>query len=109
MYAVIKTGGKQYRVQPGDLLVVEKLEADVGASVAFDQVLMLGGADGEVTIGAPVVDEADVVAGHGGPAGARSTGAGPVREEDVADLGRPDAVEDLESRALAPALEDAPG
>ena len=60
MYAVIKTGGKQYRVQPGDLLVVEKLEADVGANVAFDHVLMLGGADGEVTIGAPVVDGAVV-------------------------------------------------
>jgi large subunit ribosomal protein L21 len=60
MYAVIKTGGKQYRVQPGDLLVVEKLEADVGANVAFDQVLMLGGADGEVTVGAPIVDGAVV-------------------------------------------------
>lgn len=60
MYAVIKTGGKQYRVQPGDLLVVEKLEADIGANVAFDQVLMLGGTDGEVTVGAPVVDGAVV-------------------------------------------------
>jgi large subunit ribosomal protein L21 len=38
MYAVIKTGGKQYRVQPGDVLVVEKLDAEVGAEVAFDQV-----------------------------------------------------------------------
>ena len=38
MYAVIKTGGKQYRVQPGDVLVVEKLEAEeVGGEVAFDQ------------------------------------------------------------------------
>ncbi len=62
MYAVIKTGGKQYRVQPGDLLVVEKLEADIGANVAFDQVLMLGGADGEVTIGAPMIDGAVVSA-----------------------------------------------
>lgn len=60
MYAVIKTGGKQYRVQPGDLLVVEKLDVDVGANVAFDQVLMLGGADGEVTVGAPIVDGAVV-------------------------------------------------
>jgi large subunit ribosomal protein L21 len=60
MYAVIKTGGKQYRVQPGDLLVVEKLEGDVGAEVAFDQVLMLGAEDGEVTVGAPVVDGAVV-------------------------------------------------
>jgi large subunit ribosomal protein L21 len=60
MYAVIKTGGKQYRVQPGDLLVVEKLDGDVGAEVAFDQVLMLGGEDGGVTVGAPVVDGAVV-------------------------------------------------
>jgi large subunit ribosomal protein L21 len=57
MYAVIKTGGKQYRVQPGDVLVVEKLDGDVGASVSFDQVLMVGGDDG-VTIGAPVVEGA---------------------------------------------------
>jgi large subunit ribosomal protein L21 len=62
MYAVIKTGGKQYRVQPGDLLVVEKLEGDVGAEVAFDQVLMMGGEDGGVTVGAPVVDGAVVTA-----------------------------------------------
>ncbi len=61
MYAVIKTGGKQYRVQPGDLLVVERLEGAPGAAVAFGEVLMLG--DGEaVTIGAPVVDGASVAA-----------------------------------------------
>ena len=54
MYAVIKTGGKQYRVQAGDLLVVETLEGDVGAQVAFNDVLMIGeGAD--VTVGAPLV------------------------------------------------------
>ena len=61
MYAVIKTGGKQYRVQPGDLLVVEKLEGEPGANVAFGEVLMLG--DGEaVTVGAPLVDGASVAA-----------------------------------------------
>ncbi len=60
MYAVIKTGGKQYRVQPGDLLVVEKLEAEPGAEVSFDQVLMLGGEGGDVTVGAPVVEGAVV-------------------------------------------------
>jgi len=61
MYAVIKTGGKQYRVQPGDLLVVEKLDGEPGADVAFGDVLMLG--DGEaVTIGAPVVEGASVAA-----------------------------------------------
>ena len=62
MYAVIKTGGKQYRVQPGDLLVVEKLDAvEPGAEVSFDQVLMVGGADG-VTVGAPLVEGAAVTA-----------------------------------------------
>ena len=61
MYAVIKTGGKQYRVQPGDLLVVEKLDGEPGANVAFGEVLMLG--DGEaVTVGAPLVDGASVAA-----------------------------------------------
>jgi large subunit ribosomal protein L21 len=61
MYAVIKTGGKQYRVQPGDLLVVEKLEGEPGAAVSFGEVLMLG--DGEaVTVGAPVVEGATVAA-----------------------------------------------
>ena len=61
MYAVIKTGGKQYRVQAGDLLVVEKLDGEPGAEVAFGDVLMLG--DGEaVTVGAPLVDGAKVSA-----------------------------------------------
>jgi large subunit ribosomal protein L21 len=59
MYAVIKTGGKQYRVKAGDMLVVEKLDGDAGAKVAFDQVLMLGeGAD--VIVGAPVIEGAVV-------------------------------------------------
>src|ERR1700761_1272380 len=59
MYAVIKTGGKQYRVQPGDLLVVEKLDGEPGANVAFGEVLMLG--EGEaVTVGAPLVEGAVV-------------------------------------------------
>ncbi len=61
MYAVIKTGGKQYRVQPGDLLVVEKLEGAPGDAVTFDEVLMFGGADG-VTVGAPRVEGASVAA-----------------------------------------------
>jgi len=54
MYAVIKTGGKQYRVKAGDLLVVEKLDGEPGSAVAFNEVLMLGeGAD--VVVGAPTV------------------------------------------------------
>src|SRR6201993_1939769 len=61
MYAVIRTGGKQYRVQPGDLLVVEKLDGEPGANVAFGEVLMLG--EGEaVTVGAPLVEGASVAA-----------------------------------------------
>ena len=61
MYAVIKTGGKQYRVQAGDLLVVEKLDGEPGAKLAFDQVLMIG--EGEaVTVGAPVIEGASVSA-----------------------------------------------
>ena len=61
MYAVIKSGGKQYRVQPGDVLVVEKLAGEPGEAVTFGEVLMLG--DGEaITIGAPVVDGATVAA-----------------------------------------------
>lgn len=59
MYAVIKTGGKQYRVQAGDLLVVEKLDGGPGAQVAFDQVLMIG-EGAEVTVGAPIIAGASV-------------------------------------------------
>lgn len=55
MYAVVATGGKQYKVETGDILRVEKLAGDIGSEVAFDQVLML--ADGEsVRIGQPVVE-----------------------------------------------------
>ena len=61
MYAVIKTGGKQYRVQPGDTIVVEKLAGDAGAEVSFGEVLMLGGDKG-VTLGAPLIDGATVAA-----------------------------------------------
>jgi large subunit ribosomal protein L21 len=61
MYAVIKTGGKQYRVSPGDLMVVEKLAGEPGSNVAFGEVLMVG--EGEaVVIGAPTVAGASVSA-----------------------------------------------
>jgi large subunit ribosomal protein L21 len=59
MYAVIKTGGKQYRVSAGDLLVVEKLEGDAGAKIRFEQVLLLGG-DASAVVGAPLVEGAVV-------------------------------------------------
>ena len=61
MYAVIKTGGKQYRVQAGDLLVVEKLDGEPGAKIAFGDVLMLG-EGAEVSIGAPLIEGASVSA-----------------------------------------------
>ncbi len=67
MYAVIKTGGKQYRVEPGESLKVETIEAAVGDSISFSEVLMV--ADGEtIKVGAPTVAgavvKAEVVA-HG--------------------------------------------
>jgi large subunit ribosomal protein L21 len=61
MYAVIKTGGKQYKVAPGEKLKVELLAADVGASVVLDQVLMVGEGD-NVRLGQPVVAGATVTA-----------------------------------------------
>jgi large subunit ribosomal protein L21 len=61
MYAVIKTGGKQYRVVAGEKLRVEKLEGEVGSKVVIDQVLMLADGD-KVTIGAPTVSGASVSA-----------------------------------------------
>ena len=61
MYAVIKTGGKQYRVMQGEVLRVEKLEADVGAAINFDQVLLVGEGEG-ITMGSPLVAGATVAA-----------------------------------------------
>ncbi|PZR62466.1 MAG: 50S ribosomal protein L21 [Chloroflexi bacterium] len=61
MYAVVATGGKQYRVEPGTTLTVEKLSAEPGGSVVLDRVLLVG--DGEtLTIGTPLVDGASVSA-----------------------------------------------
>jgi large subunit ribosomal protein L21 len=60
-YAVIETGGKQYRVQQGDTLNVEKLDAEVGASVELDRILALSNGT-DLTIGTPTVEAAKVVA-----------------------------------------------
>ncbi|WP_425371577.1 50S ribosomal protein L21 [Gemmiger formicilis] len=60
MYAVIKTGGKQYSVKVGDVVYVEKLNAEDNSEVTFDQVLAVG--EGSVKVGAPVVEGASVVA-----------------------------------------------
>lgn len=61
MYAIIKTGGKQYKVSEGDLVRVEKLDNEIGESVEFDEVLLVGG-DDEVKVGAPTVENAKVSA-----------------------------------------------
>ena len=67
MYAVIKTGGKQYRVAPGEKIKIEQIPADVGAQIVLDQVLLV--ADGDaVKLGTPLVSGAKVsatVLGHG--------------------------------------------
>ena len=60
MFAVVKTGGKQYRVQAGDILRVERLAANAGEKVQFNQILMLGGE--KTVIGSPLVADAAVQA-----------------------------------------------
>ena len=60
MFAVLKTGGKQYKVQAGDVLRVEKLAADAGEKIQFNEILMLGGDN--LVVGAPLVDDAAVQA-----------------------------------------------
>jgi large subunit ribosomal protein L21 len=61
MYAVIKTGGKQYRVAAGEKLRVEQIPADIGAEIVLDQVLFLSG-DEKISMGAPLVSGASVTA-----------------------------------------------
>mgnify|MGYP003668225280 CR=1 FL=1 len=61
MYAVVVTGGKQYRVEEGQTLKVEKLEVATGESIELEKVLLIGNGD-DVKIGAPVVEGAKVVA-----------------------------------------------
>jgi large subunit ribosomal protein L21 len=61
MYAVFKTGGKQYRASQGDRLRIEKLDAEVGDSIEFDQILLVGeGSD--IKVGAPLVDGGRIAA-----------------------------------------------
>ena len=59
MYAIIRSGGKQYKVQSGEQLRVEQLAAEVGASVSFGEVLLVGSGEG-VKVGAPLVSGAKV-------------------------------------------------
>jgi len=61
MFAVIKTGGKQYRVSPADTITIEKLEGEAGDAISFGEVMLVGGADGaDPTVGAPLVSGASV-------------------------------------------------
>ena len=60
MYAIIATGGKQYKVQEGDVIKVEKLGAEAGSEVTFDQVLLVS--DKEVKVGSPTIEGASVKA-----------------------------------------------
>jgi large subunit ribosomal protein L21 len=60
MYAIIETGGKQYRVQEGDVVFIEKLAADAGSQVTFDKVLAVS-KENEVSFGNPLVSGANVV------------------------------------------------
>jgi large subunit ribosomal protein L21 len=61
MYAIIETGGKQYRVQEGDVLFIEKLEVEADDTVTFDKVLAIGGGE-SVTVGSPTIAGASVSA-----------------------------------------------
>jgi len=61
MYAVVQTGGKQYRVEEGNIVLIEKLPTEAGKEVVLDKVLLIGN-DDKVTIGRPVVEGASVLA-----------------------------------------------
>jgi len=68
MYAILNTGGKQYKVSVGDILKVEKLAADVDTTVEFSEVLAVANDEGKLTIGTPIVEGAKITAkviGHG--------------------------------------------
>jgi large subunit ribosomal protein L21 len=62
MYAILETGGKQYKVHAGDILQVEKLSAEAGDTVELDRVLMIAGDDDKVAVGTPVLEGAKVLA-----------------------------------------------
>jgi len=61
MFAIVKTGGKQYKVAENDVVIVEKLAGEAGSEITLDQILMVGGED-TVTVGAPLVEGASVTA-----------------------------------------------
>ncbi|MBQ4365716.1 MAG: 50S ribosomal protein L21 [Clostridia bacterium] len=61
MYAIIETGGKQYKVEAGDVIYIEKLDVEADADITFDKVIAIGGDDG-IKVGAPYVEGASVSA-----------------------------------------------
>lgn len=61
MYAIMKTGGKQYRVEEGQIIKVEKLAAEVGSNVEFNEIMLLSSDDNILTVGQPVVQGAKVI------------------------------------------------
>jgi len=62
VYAIIRTGGKQYRVSEGETIYVERLDAPVGGKITLAEVLLVGGDKGEAKVGAPLVAKASVAA-----------------------------------------------
>lgn len=61
MFAIVKTGGKQYKVAENDVIIVEKLAGEAGSEITLDQVLLVG-SEGKTTVGSPLVDGASVTA-----------------------------------------------
>jgi large subunit ribosomal protein L21 len=61
MFAIVEAGGRQEKVVPGEIVVVDRLEAEPGAEVTFDRVLLIEGADGAIVSGAPYIPGATVV------------------------------------------------
>jgi large subunit ribosomal protein L21 len=61
VYAIVRAGGKQYRVQQGDTIYVERLSAPVGETVRLGEVLMVAGGDGDARVGTPLLGQAAVV------------------------------------------------
>jgi large subunit ribosomal protein L21 len=55
MYAVIASGGRQYRVSPGDVIRVDRMDAEAGSEIAFDKLMMIGGDDADAAVGTPTV------------------------------------------------------
>jgi large subunit ribosomal protein L21 len=62
MFAIVETGGKQYRVEPNEKIIVEKIEGDAGSKITLNKVLLVKSDNGEITFGSPMVSGAEVQA-----------------------------------------------